>query len=190
MEKEVNFKGLKFYVYKNGNIEIGERNYITLGNNQYKKGYKRKIKLKRRKVNFRDNGNGYMSITIHTNNNSVTVYQHRLVAMAYCEKEQNQNYVNHIDFNTKNNHCSNLEWCTAKENMNHSIKHGRMNTITDNDFKKIIKDYKKGLSLRALSKKYNYGSTTIRVKMKENNIPRRRNTCGIDKKGDLYAKKT
>ncbi|CAG8639676.1 10262_t:CDS:2 [Ambispora leptoticha] len=46
---------------------------------------------------------------------------HRLVAVAFCLKEQGKNYVNHIDGNSTNNKASNLEWCTQKENMQHAV---------------------------------------------------------------------
>ena len=44
---------------------------------------------------------------------------HRLVAMAFIEKEEGKIWVNHIDENKKNNKVWNLEWVTPKENVNH-----------------------------------------------------------------------
>ncbi|CAG8837493.1 22947_t:CDS:2 [Gigaspora margarita] len=54
-------------------------------------------------------------------------YIHRLVALAFCPKEQGKNYVNHIDGNPTNNKVSNLEWCTQKENMQHAMRIGLCN---------------------------------------------------------------
>lgn len=51
-------------------------------------------------------------------------YVHRLVATLYCENKENKPNVNHIDRNTENNHYTNLEWVTQKENINHSINCG------------------------------------------------------------------
>ena len=51
-------------------------------------------------------------------------YVHRLVAEAFCERTHG-NVVNHIDYNKRNNAASNLEWCTQKENIHHSIEHYR-----------------------------------------------------------------
>lgn len=45
---------------------------------------------------------------------------HRLVAKHFLEKT-NLNYVNHIDGNKLNNHYLNLEWCTPKQNYDHSV---------------------------------------------------------------------
>jgi len=50
---------------------------------------------------------------------------HRLVAGAYIPNPDNLPMINHIDCNPLNNHIDNLEWCTARENTLHAIKHGR-----------------------------------------------------------------
>ncbi|CAG8707928.1 5199_t:CDS:1 [Ambispora leptoticha] len=49
---------------------------------------------------------------------------HRLVALAFCPKEEEKEYVNHIDSNPTNNNASNLEWCTQKEIMQHAVHLG------------------------------------------------------------------
>lgn len=50
---------------------------------------------------------------------------HRLVAMAFLPNPLNLRCVNHKDFNPKNNHYSNLEWCTQRYNVQYSRKAGR-----------------------------------------------------------------
>jgi len=52
-------------------------------------------------------------------------FVHRLVAEAYIPNPDGLPMVNHLDCNPMNNHVSNLEWCTARENTLHAIKHGR-----------------------------------------------------------------
>lgn len=60
----------------------------------------------------------------------------RLVAQAFIPNPENKKEVNHIDFNAENNHVSNLEWVTHKENMQHSLKGGRFDFLKIN-IKKI-----------------------------------------------------
>lgn len=52
---------------------------------------------------------------------------HRLVAQAFLDSPMNdkQTFVNHKDGNRSNNHYTNLEWCTIKENNRHAINNGQ-----------------------------------------------------------------
>jgi hypothetical protein len=49
-------------------------------------------------------------------------YVHRLVAMAFLGNPSNRKEVNHKDGNPANNHVSNLEWVTRKQNMKDAFK--------------------------------------------------------------------
>lgn len=70
--------------------------------------------------------NGYFTVNLCGKIRPV----HRLVAEAFLPADSDRPYVNHIDGNKGNNDISNLEWCTAKENMQHAFKTGllRVNT--------------------------------------------------------------
>lgn len=56
----------------------------------------------------------------------VDMYIHRLVALAFIPNPENKRFVNHIDTNRSNNHVDNLEWCTSKENNQHSMNLGHL----------------------------------------------------------------
>lgn len=66
------------------------------------------------------NDSGYNKITLINNGNKFNRFIHRLVANVFIENPNNYNEINHIDGNKSNNHTSNLEWCTHKQNMVHA----------------------------------------------------------------------
>lgn len=70
-----------------------------------------------------DNGNGYLVATLNCEGKRRNCYIHRLVAETFLENHENKTFVNHKDYDTHNNRADNLEWCTQKENISHSICH-------------------------------------------------------------------
>lgn len=85
-------------------------------------------------MNNVDNGNGYEYVTLVKNKKRKNYYIHRLVAFTFLPNPNNYEYVNHLDYNTKNNIVSNLELCTQKNNVNYSIenmKHRKSVTHTN-----------------------------------------------------------
>jgi len=67
-------------------------------------------------------GNGKLpysqvSLCVKCKNSTKTI--HRLVANAFIDNPDRKPQVNHIDENKTNNNVNNLEWVTAKENINH-----------------------------------------------------------------------
>ena len=88
----------------------------------------------------------YQVVLLYKNGIRKKYYVHRLVAEAFCIKKENANQVNHIDSNKTNNHYTNLEWVTSKENINHYIKSPVYKKRTINEYQKLrIKEtnYKK-----------------------------------------------
>lgn len=72
-----------------------------------------------------DNGHGYLIVSLRKERKRKNHYVHRLVAFAFVENVNNDNYVNHIDYDSRNNKADNLEWCTQKENVHHSVNRMR-----------------------------------------------------------------
>lgn len=58
---------------------------------------------------------------------------HRLVAINFIPNPENKPQVNHKDGNPLNNHISNLEWCTQRENTIHAYKNGLAKGVAGKD---------------------------------------------------------
>ena len=71
------------------------------------------------KLLAKTNSKGYIKVTLTNKNKSDNRDIHRLVAQAFIPNPENKPQVNHIDEDKTNNTVDNLEWCTAKENINH-----------------------------------------------------------------------
>jgi hypothetical protein len=102
---EAEFKYISNYgllVFPDGRI------MSSIGNHEYK----------------HQDSNGYKLIQKTIDGKRRSLMVHRLVAMAFLGIPENFNEldVNHKDANKSNNHFSNLEWCTHKENMEHGKK--------------------------------------------------------------------
>lgn len=61
----------------------------------------------------------YLSVTLYKCGAHKKCGVHRLVAEAFIHNPDNLPQVNHKDENPSNNSVDNLEWCTAKYNMNY-----------------------------------------------------------------------
>lgn len=51
---------------------------------------------------------------------------HRIVALRLLQEVEGKDQVNHVDENKENNRVSNLECCTAFENLTHNDRHLRV----------------------------------------------------------------
>ena len=76
------------------------------------------------------NSTGYYYIYLCFKGKTKMWFIHRLVAIHFIENLNNKPCVNHLDNNRLNNHFSNLEWCTQKENIHHAIINGYSNPKT------------------------------------------------------------
>lgn len=81
----------------------------------------------------------------------ISYFVHRLVAICFVENPNEYPVVNHKDGNKQNNHYSNLEWCTSKQNHEHAIlnkldkgikgTNNPKNKLSEEDVLQIRKDY-------------------------------------------------
>lgn len=72
-------------------------------------------------------GSKYLAVRISDKNIKRIEYVHRLVAKALIPNPDNKREVNHIDGCKLNNHVSNLEWATPKENVQHRVRYLKTN---------------------------------------------------------------
>ena len=97
----------------------------------------------------RQSSNGYLIVTL----DGKQLIVHRLVATHFLPNPYNYSQVNHKDGNKLNNHYSNLEWCTAKQNMQHAFETGlRKGFIHVNDKRKYLKRILEGENATNLAK--------------------------------------
>lgn len=116
-EKWIDIPGCegRYLVSETGRVKRVERTIIdSLG---------RKRTLKEKIFEPRKANNGYMRTSVGMK----AEYTHRLVAKAFIKNKDNKPCVNHKDGNKRNNHYSNLEWVTNKENMVHASKNNLIN---------------------------------------------------------------
>lgn len=75
-----------------------------------------------------DAKDGYLQVYLQKEpKGGISVLAHRIVAYGFCENPNNYPSVDHIDGNKCNNHYTNLEWVTPKENTRRAIELGLKN---------------------------------------------------------------
>lgn len=96
---------------------------------------------------------------------------HRLIAIAFIPNIENKPFINHKDGNKLNNSLDNLEWCTAKENIQHAFDTGlRVSSkgenqgsskLTAKNILEIRERLKNGEKQSAIARAYNVHKATI-----------------------------
>ena len=69
---------------------------------------------------LRPNAEGYLTVRRQKDHSSRSIRVHRMVADCFVENPDNKPHVNHKDGVKYNNHYTNLEWVTHKENIQHA----------------------------------------------------------------------
>ena len=81
-----------------------------------------RAKTRGRMLSPRNDGrkNGYLTVCLYKGGERHYKKVHRLVASAFLRPPKDGEQINHKDGNKRNNHIENLEWVSAKENVQHS----------------------------------------------------------------------
>lgn len=109
----------RFYLISSlGNLKSIARNAISPING---KKYFVKECLRKYAINPQT---GYYTTSLAFNGKTLTVNIHRLVALTFIPNPENKKEVNHKDGNKLNNHVTNLEWATTRENSIHAWANG------------------------------------------------------------------
>lgn len=107
---------------------------------------------------------GYRRVLIYVEGKRKKFFVHRLVAEQYIPNPENKPQVNHKDGNKLNNHYSNLEWVTNKENIVHAEKLGlrsHENVLRIEQVKEIKKLFGTK-SMKELAEMYNVSLSCIK----------------------------
>lgn len=101
---------------------------------------------------------GYPYVSLWRDNKFKHFRVHRLVAEAFIENPYNLPQINHIDENKTNNDVTNLEWCTASQNIRHSIyrQYRKINQLSLGS--KLVKTWD---SLTQINKELGYSNSHI-----------------------------
>lgn len=115
------------------------------------------------------NSRGYKRVMLSRGAEKKSKSVHQLVCEAFCgPRPSPEHVVAHYDGNRGNNTPTNLRWATAQENLEDSIRHGIVhgegnpsNKLKAHEVLEIIALRDKGLSCRAIARKYSVAETTI-----------------------------
>ena len=115
----------KSAIVQNGKFEVFENGDVYRINKDGTKTLCPVIKTGRKR--------NYCIVSCMVDGKQKLFYVHRLVAEAFIPNPLNLPQVNHLDGDPSNNHVSNLEWCTPKQNVSHAYQMGLSNPYINAD---------------------------------------------------------
>ena len=133
------------------------------------------------------NHKGYLRVNLLRDGKTKEGKLHKLVAEVFCTKPVGANQVNHKDCNKLNNHYSNLEWTTGKQNVRHAMDNnlrwywGKLSDEQVTEMRRLHEQ--DGLGSRKLCKMFNVSRGTAQSIIKY----RHRKETGIVDLGGRFA---
>lgn len=115
---------------------------------------------------------GYCYISLQQNGKRKNYLLSQLIARHFIDNPLNKPQVNHKSGNKLDNSVSNLEWVTAKENIQHAIRNGWMaeplygskspaHKVDEKQVMEIRKLEKEGMRHKDIAKIYGLGVSTV-----------------------------
>ena len=84
----------------------------------------------------RNEGHGYLKVSLYKNGKSKGIKIHRLVALAFIPNPDNKHFVDHINGIRNDNRVENLRWVTHKENLNFPLARKNISKAQTNNSKR------------------------------------------------------
>ncbi len=115
---------------------------------------------------------GYRSVTLRVDGKKTYFYVHRLVALSFLGKPDDNFQINHKNGKKQDNRVENLEWVTPAENMSHARNAGLIEipkgeqhykaTLTEQQVKEILELLQDGkITKRGIERKYGVGRGVV-----------------------------
>lgn len=120
----------------------GFENYIVTENGKIYSIKNKTQSLYEISLRGKNNPKRYLQVCLYKNNKCKYMQVHRLVAYYFCAGYFDGAVVNHKDNDIHNNHYTNLEWITQKENIHLGYIHSKVNQVRN--FRKLILIYPDG----------------------------------------------
>lgn len=128
------------------------------------KKYKHKVELPYY-IKPRYDKDGYIRYSLCNGSKMKQVFAHREVAKVFLENPNNYPMINHKDCNRENNFVENLEWCSAKYNVNYCQKLGRLKAPKEEKHynSKVVEQYDLNGNLIATYNGTGHASRTLGI---------------------------
>ncbi|MBP3931432.1 MAG: NUMOD4 motif-containing HNH endonuclease [Peptostreptococcaceae bacterium] len=113
----------------------------------------------------RNEGHGYLKVSLYKNGKSKGIKIHRLVAITFIPNPKNKTDINHINGIKSDNRVENLEWCTKGENLKHAYDIGlKKKPIGADNPNYGIKFSEERIKKMTRNRAYHYGENHERAK--------------------------